>query len=145
MTVRPLSFERLIAMSSVVCSAMSGSFAPVRWRAPPSSRGAGISGGRNCGLCVPGASVIAVSFFSFLTLLGRNDRTVAHKFHERAVRITKIDRGTRPFRAEPLHWPALDGNSAGFQMGDRTFDRSLPLQAQLALSPFPPHTPHLYP
>src|SRR5262249_6305614 len=110
MTVRPLSFERLIAMPSVVCSAMSGSFAPVRWRAPPSSGGAGISDGRNCGLCVPGASVIAVSFFSFLARLGRIDRTVAHKLHERAVRIAEIHRGARPFRAKPLHRPALDDN-----------------------------------
>src|SRR5499427_10832438 len=69
-----------------------------------------------------------------LIFLGRNDRTVAHKFHERAVRIAEIDRGTWPFRAKPLHWTALDDNSMLFQVLNRALDRALPLEAQIAVA-----------
>ena len=47
----------------VAGSAMSGSANPARCRAAPSSCGAGISGGRKFGLCVPGASAIIASLF----------------------------------------------------------------------------------
>ena len=40
--MRPLSFDRLTGAPSVAGSAMSGSFAPARWRAAPSSCGTGI-------------------------------------------------------------------------------------------------------
>src|SRR5262249_52390198 len=113
---------------------MSGSFAPVRWRAPPSSCGAGISVGRNSGLCVPVASVIAVSFFSFLTRLGRKETYVAHKFHERALRIGEIARGPQPFRAKPYHWAPLHENPKLFERFNPPPDGALPLEAQIAVA-----------
>src|SRR6188508_661691 len=58
--------------------------------------------------------------------------SVAHKFHERAVRIPKIDRGARPFCAKTLHRAAFYGNAVFLQMRYRVVNRSLPFKTQIA-------------
>ena len=60
--------------------------------------------------------------------------SIAHKFHERTVRIAEIDRRTRPFCAEPLHRPALDGNAVRLQMCYRVLNRSLPFKTKVAVA-----------
>src|SRR5262245_50702034 len=54
--------------------------------------------------------------------------SVAHKFHERAIRIPKIDRRARSFCPKPLHRTALYGNAMLFQVSDRVFNGSLPFE-----------------
>src|SRR5580700_4245052 len=107
----------------VAGNATSGGFTPVRCRARPSSTGAGISGGKKVGSCMPGASAIFVTCFLAHDLIRKPEdhfsgSCVRHEFHQRAVGIAKVDAGAGALGAETLHRAAFDAHAAPAEMGD---------------------------
>src|SRR6185437_14626514 len=60
--------------------------------------------------------------------------SVAHKFHEGTVRISKIDRCAWPSGTKPLQGALLDHDPVTFEMGDRPLDRAKPLKTEVAVA-----------
>src|SRR5215471_18376488 len=59
---------------------------------------------------------------------------VGNEFQERAVGVAEIDAGAGPLGAEALQRPGLDRNAAALEVNDGIRDRSVPLEADIAVA-----------
>jgi len=59
---------------------------------------------------------------------------IGNKFHQRAVRIAEVHACAGALGAETLHRSSFDGNAAVLEMPHCVGDRSIPLEAQVAVA-----------
>src|SRR5262249_7797171 len=59
---------------------------------------------------------------------------VGNEFQERTVGVAEIDASAGPLGAEALHRPGLDRNAAALEVNDGLRDRSVPLEADIAVA-----------
>src|SRR5262245_19584361 len=90
-------------------------------RAPSWSCDAGVSGGKTGGRARSSSRVSAFGM-------------VGNEFQERAVGVAEIEAGAGPLSAEALQRPGLDRNAAALEVNEGSRERSVPLEAHIAVA-----------